>query len=119
MNIIHVAVVVFLLLVSSENAVLAIVGHRATPSSPTQARAIGEPRGDWYNEIGYPQQFFRAQLTWFKIGFYYMLVFLKIFLLMGIWPEFRDKEEDVSPYNCEGCGQNKVYYSSGSWPSYG
>ncbi|XP_021696018.1 uncharacterized protein LOC110675399 isoform X2 [Aedes aegypti] len=116
-----VAVLTILLIVGSEYTVLAAIEDHATPSNGTEARAVGEARGDWFNQIGFPQQFFGAQLAWFNVGFYFMLAFLKVFLLMGIWPVFNEKyEEEPTVYNgISGYGHNHVYYSIPSWPTYG
>lgn len=130
-----VAVLTILLIVGSEYTVLAAIEDHATPSNGTEARAVGEARGDWFNQIGefispyqntenillvidfsfgigFPQQFFGAQLAWFNVGFYFMLAFLKVFLLMGIWPVFNEKyEEEPTVYNgISGYGHNHVYY---------
>nr|XP_019553747.2 uncharacterized protein LOC109423270 [Aedes albopictus] len=114
-------ILTFLLMVGTKYSVLAAVNDHATALSTTEARAVVEPRGDWYNQIGFPQQFFGAQLAWFNVGFYFMLAFLKIFLLMGIWPVFNEKSEEVPPIydGWSGYGQSPVYYSIPSWPTYG
>ncbi|XP_055603454.1 uncharacterized protein LOC129751777 [Uranotaenia lowii] len=70
---------------------------------------------DWYNEFGFPQQFFWGRWVMFKVALFFMLAFLKIFLLLGIWTPKKDELEELPTlYQYDG-----QHYGYSSWQPYG
>ncbi|XP_055537945.1 uncharacterized protein LOC129725777 [Wyeomyia smithii] len=88
----------------------------ASNRSLADAGSSFEGRGDWYNEVGFPQQFFGSRLVMFKIALFYMLAFFKIYLLWGIWgiPQKED-EPEISGLYTGGYGYGHEYYGYPQW----
>ncbi|XP_039438461.1 uncharacterized protein LOC120419733 [Culex pipiens pallens] len=124
-----VALIVVTLLCSAGHDWMALAA--APPSdhaAPSDRAVVGfldgagksEARGDWYNEIGFPQQFFGSQYAIFKVWLFYMLAFFKIVLLLGIWTPGKKEEDELPTLYSTNYGYGNQYYSyPPSWPTYG